>query len=72
LHLGSEKAQQVLAEFLEEALRGGAKLDHVYDALSAFKEASGQRFREAAAHSNDYYCERAGAALAWRKKQNAR
>jgi hypothetical protein len=65
----SREANEVLAQFLESALQGAGKRRNIYDGLSAFERATGQRWIEAGAHPETYYQARAREALDWWKKQ---
>lgn len=61
-----DSAAAILATYLEKSLREN-RSENIYAALSAFEEATGQRFREAGAHDAVYYRSKALEALAWWK-----
>jgi hypothetical protein len=63
------RAKAMLATFLEGALEDARRAEHLYDGLSAFETATGQRWVEAGAHSEAYYRQKAREALKWWKEQ---
>jgi hypothetical protein len=69
--IGTEEAQQALAEFMVQALKGSRKSKYISDALDAFETATDQRWRSAGAHDDAYYRQKACEALVWWKSQQA-
>lgn len=63
----SKAAAEILAAFLSAALEDAEKEKHLYNALSAFDTATGNRWGQAGANSSDSYPQKAKAALAWWK-----
>lgn len=66
------EAQGIIAEYLEEALQGGAKARYISRALSAFGDATSKRWIKAGAHPKSYYREKAREALAWWNTQKVK
>jgi hypothetical protein len=67
--IGTKEAREVLALFLEAALRDPDKSRHLLQALLAFEHATGQRWVEAGAHPEAYYRASAADALEWWRRQ---
>ena len=58
-----------LADFMQAAQDDPKKAKYVYQALTAFQDATGQDWIEAGAHPESYYREKAKLALEWWKSQ---
>lgn len=63
----SREAGEILGGFLAAALEDAEKEKHLYNALSAFETATGQRWGQAGANKPDFYREKTKEALAWWK-----
>lgn len=68
-HYESREAQAILAAFLSAAMEDAEKEKHLYNALSAFETATGQRWGSAGAHPGEFYRAKAKEALAWWEAQ---
>jgi hypothetical protein len=67
--IGTREAQTILASLLKAALEDQGKSSQVYYTLSAFQQATNQRWIEAGAHPDSYYRDRAREALEWWERQ---
>ncbi|MEM6257710.1 MAG: HEAT repeat domain-containing protein [Planctomycetota bacterium] len=63
--IGTDKAKQAIADFMQASLDGEADRKHLYYALRAFEEATGQRWNKAGAQDEAFYREKAKEALDW-------
>jgi len=63
--IGTGEAKHALADFMRAAMSDSRKARRISDALDGFETATGQRWRSAGAHDNDYYSSKAREALVW-------
>ena len=64
-----DEPRGALADFMEAAQNDPKKAKYMFQALHAFESATGKNLTEAGAHPEEYYRERAKAAVEWWKTQ---
>jgi HEAT repeat protein len=67
--IGTREAKGALADFMLQAVKDPGRSRYLSDALDAFETATGQRWRSAGAHNEEYYRQKAREALAWWQSQ---